>query len=197
MPVRRYESGPNTVGLRYAADGRCDGTLIELVQYILDRHHNYLKSELPRLESLLVKTATVPCDRYGAMLHRLRRSFQAFKADLELHIHKEETVLFPAVIRMANGRRGSSAQAGGPFGTFSNIIRTMQCEHEEVIKTLEEIREITGGFGIPEGAGEALCCVVEGLGALDADLRFHLELEDNLLFPSVEKLAQKGDAPWT
>jgi regulator of cell morphogenesis and NO signaling len=198
MPVRKYESGLSALRPpRNAADARCDGTLVELVQYTLDRHHGYLKSELPRLESLLVKTAAVPCDRHGAMLHHLRRSFQSFKADMELHLHKEQTVLFPAVIRMACAHPGSGVQVGGAFGTFSNIIRTMQREHEEMIAALEQMRDITSGYGIPKGAGETLCCLIEGLAALDANLRFQLEFEDNLLFPSIEKLAHKGDGPRT
>jgi regulator of cell morphogenesis and NO signaling len=171
------------------------GGLTELVQYILDRHHGFLKSELPRLDLLLMKTAAVPCERDGCVLNGLRRSFTNFKAHIELHLHKEDTVLFPAAIRMAGAGFPPDAQAPGPFGTFSNIIRSIRGEHDEIIAALEEIRKITGGYDIPEGAGEVFRLLMERFSALDADLRLHLELEDNLLFPAIEKLARKGDVP--
>ena len=180
---------------QYESDPRGDGTVAELVQYVLDRHHAYLKAELPRLEGLLVKLAAIPCSRDGAMLHRLRRVFEEFKVGVELHMHKEEAVLFPAILQMERAVQAGAIEAGGSVGSFSNVIRMMSREHDSAEAELDHIREITNDYSYPEDAGEKLRALFDGLSALDADLRFHVHLEDDVLFERALRLAARGTPP--
>lgn len=180
---------------QYESDPRGDGTVAELVQYVLDRHHAYLKAELPRLEGLLVKLAAIPCNRDGAMLHRLRRVFEEFKIGVELHMHKEEAVLFPAILQMERAVQAGAIEAGGSVGSFSNVIRMMSREHDSAEAEMDHIREITNDYSYPEDAGEKLRTLLDGLRALDADLRFHVHLEDDVLFERALRLAAGGTPP--
>jgi|SRR5688572_654269 len=180
---------------QYESDSRGDGTIAELVQYVLDRHHAYLKAELPRLENLLVKLAAIPCNRDGAMLHRLRRVFEEFKVGVELHMHKEETILFPAILQMERAVQTGATEDGGSVGSFLNVIRMMSREHETAEAEMDHIREITDDYRYPEDAGEKLRALFDGLSALDADLRFHVHLEDDVLFERAMRLAARGAPP--
>ena len=180
---------------QYESESRADGTLAELVHYVLDRHHAYLKAELPRLESLLLKLAAIPCNRDGAMLHRLRRVFEDFKVGVELHMHKEEAVLFPAILQLERAVQAGATEAAASVGSFSNVIRMMSREHDSAESEMDHIREITNDYRYPEDAGEKLRTLLDGLSALDADLRFHVHLEDDVLFERALRLAARGAPP--
>ena len=195
-PIERMRrTGAFPLAQQYDADPRGDGTVAQLVQYVLDRHHAYLKAELPRLEAMLMKLSAIPCNRNGAMLHRLRRLFEDFKLGIELHMHKEETVLFPAILQMERAVQAGATQPDGSFGSFSNVIRMMSREHDSAESEMDQIRELTNDYRYPEDAGEALRTLLDGLSALDADLRFHVHLEDDVLFERALRLAARGAPP--
>ena len=75
-------------------------SLNELADHIEQTHHAYLKNELPRLDFIVHKVA----NRHGEhdpRLAELARVFAGFKAELELHMVKEERVLFPMCRQLA------------------------------------------------------------------------------------------------
>lgn len=60
--------------------------LAALTRYVLDTHHALLHRELPRLEVALVGASP-----------RLRVPFGNLKRVMDLHLMKEEQILFPAI----------------------------------------------------------------------------------------------------
>ncbi len=145
--------------------------LEDLVEHLLEYHHARLRVEVPRLLSLARKVAVVHEARDGARLGRLLSVFGALGDELLGHMQKEEQILFPWILSGTSG-----ADAGGP-------IRVMQAEHEAASRSLAEIRFLTDDFTPPEGACLSWIALLEGLAAFDADLRVHIHLENNVLFP--------------
>ncbi|GEM_PF-6682520 len=70
--------------------------LAELCDHIERTHHEYLKSELPRLTGLIEKVVGVHGQRH-ASLRDVQSQFADLRAELESHMMKEERVLFPAI----------------------------------------------------------------------------------------------------
>jgi regulator of cell morphogenesis and NO signaling len=145
--------------------------LAVLVDHIVDRFHQPLHKALP----LLVKQAdALPCaggkseetERHVL----LRDATLNLASELNAHLAKEETVLFPWI------RQGSGITAGNP-------IRVMQLEHDAAVTALRHIRKVTGDFTAPAGAPPAIKELYDGLRRLDRDLREHIHLENNVLFP--------------
>src|SRR3990167_8140624 len=70
-------------------------TASELIAHILEKHHAYLRTELPRLTQLLAKVLEAHDTTHGASLRPLRDVFAGLREELEQHMGKEENILFP------------------------------------------------------------------------------------------------------
>ncbi|MEZ5399878.1 MAG: iron-sulfur cluster repair di-iron protein [Bryobacteraceae bacterium] len=140
-----------------------------LIAHILDRHHTYLRAELPRLETWLAAVRKAHGERDGVMLAALDDVFSALKHELEMHLRKEETILFPAI------RRSD--------GWIDQPVAVMEHEHDDAGRALAELRRITGGFQPPDHACATYRALYAGLAGLEKDLHIHIHLENNILFP--------------
>ena len=160
----------------------------ELIQHILAAHHEYLRRELPAIQVRLDKVYRVYNQRYGPTLQGLPEVFGALRAELEMHLRKEEMILFPAVLANDRAVREGRALPPLPFGTVANPIRMMEAEHDNAGEALERIREITAGFASPVYACVTYRALMAGLSELDADLRRHMYLENEVLFPRARRM---------
>ncbi len=146
----------------------------ELVDHILDTHHAYLKRELPRLEKMADKVAKVH-GKGNANLVELYEAYRIFAADMNMHMMKEENVLFPAI------KQGT----GGPCGSLENPIRVMESEHDDADRALVHMRRLTGDYTAPDWACNTYRALFDGLRELDADMHEHVRKENEILFPRV------------
>jgi regulator of cell morphogenesis and NO signaling len=162
--------------------------LADLIDHIVTTHHEYLRRELPAVEQRLEKVYRVHHQRYGSTLTGLPEVFAALKAELEMHLMKEERMLFPAIAAFENAIDSGQPLPRTPFGTVANPIHVMEDEHESAGQALSRIREITGDFAIPESACVTYRALMRGLDELERDLHMHIHLENNILFPRAERL---------
>jgi regulator of cell morphogenesis and NO signaling len=142
----------------------------ELIDHILSRYHRPLDEQLPQLDGWAQKVFRVHGDKDPERLSTLADTVASLRAELEAHMIKEEEILFPWI------RSGRGASAGGP-------IAVMIQEHEDAGQLLEEIVELTDGFQPPPGACATWRALWLGLEVMDRDLRRHIHLENNILFP--------------
>ncbi|MEJ7607782.1 MAG: iron-sulfur cluster repair di-iron protein [Bryobacteraceae bacterium] len=145
--------------------------LQELIAHIVGTHHAYLYRELPALSARLEKVCRVYNQRHGETLPGLPEVFAHLRSELEMHMRKEEMVLFPAIA------------AHKPFASIGNPIAAMEEEHEAAGEALAKIREITKEFSNPEYACVTYRALMSGLQELEQDLHLHIHLENNILFP--------------
>ena len=69
--------------------------LDEIVKHIVGTHHEYLKLELPALGNRMDKVLAVHGSKDQQTLSQLADVFGALRAEMEMHMHKEELMLFP------------------------------------------------------------------------------------------------------
>ena len=161
-------------------------TLAELADNIEQTHHAYLKNELPRLEFLVNKVA----NRHGELkpsLIELAQVFNAFKAELDSHMQKEEMVLFP-ICRQLD-------QASGPqrfhCGSVENPIAVMIREHDDAGHALARMRTLTDNYTAPIDACNTYRALFDSLRELEQDMHRHVHKENSILFPrAVERESQ-------
>ena len=79
--------------------------LDELVKHIVGTHHEYLKLDLPVLAHRLDKVVSVHGARDPEVLPRMAEVFAALRAEMEMHMHKEESDPV-SVHRAVRSRRG-------------------------------------------------------------------------------------------
>jgi regulator of cell morphogenesis and NO signaling len=162
--------------------------LAGLVEHIVTTHHEYLRRELPAIETRLEKVYRVYNERYGPTLAGLPEVYAGLRAELELHIRKEEMILFPAIVANEAAVNSGRPLPATPFGRISNPIHAMESEHESAGEALVKIREITRNFELPEYACVTYRALMSSLDELDRDLHMHIHLENNILFPRAERL---------
>jgi regulator of cell morphogenesis and NO signaling len=147
-----------------------DASYADLIQFIEQTFHEPLKESLPRLLTWSDAVVRAHGSRTDEPVERLRDVLHELSEELLAHMAKEEQVLFPWILK-GNGRT-----AGGP-------IRVMQAEHDSAGRQLALIRFLTRNFRVPEEACETWSALVRELEQLDEDLRRHIHLENNVLFP--------------
>jgi regulator of cell morphogenesis and NO signaling len=150
--------------------------LAELADQIEQTHHRYLKQELPPLDALVRKVASVHGEAHPE-LAEVRNVFIRLRAEMESHILREELVLFPLCRRI-----GAGLPPAFP-GTVQNPISVMVREHEDAGDALARIRVLTKGYTPPEGACNSYRAMLARLAELEADLHQHVHKENNILFP--------------
>jgi regulator of cell morphogenesis and NO signaling len=156
--------------------------LAELIGHIVSVHHRYLKLEMPRIQKRLDAVYAAHKERDGAMLAPLPGIFFLMKDELELHMRKEECMLFPAIEEAERAARDGYVPSF-PFGTLANPIRMMLSEHDSAGSSLEQIRKITRNYELPSYACETYRALFNGFEAIERDLHLHIHLENNILFP--------------
>jgi regulator of cell morphogenesis and NO signaling len=157
--------------------------LAELIDHIVETHHAYLRSELPRLDTLLAKVLNAHGERFGNTLNPLAAVFSGLKEELESHLRKEEMILFPFVNQVEEAQAAGGRAPRPPFGSFANPIGVMEAEHETAGNALAEMRRLTGGYVPPEGVCNTFRALYWELDELERDLHTHIHLENNILFP--------------
>lgn len=162
------------------ADDPSKWTQAALADHIVETHHEYTRGAIARLVPLLEKV----CDRHGkqhAELMEIQAIFGSVARDMELHMHKEEQILFPFIKQLETARFGEYVPAH--FGTVQNPVRMMMLEHDAAGEMLRRIRELSRDFTLPEGACPSFMGLYDGLEEFEKDLHRHVHLENNILFP--------------
>jgi regulator of cell morphogenesis and NO signaling len=103
--------------------------LKELVDHIVNAHHGYLRREFQPLSDRVAKVYRVYNERYGPTLPGLPEVFEGLRSELELHMLKEERILFPAIVAAESAVRSGAPLPRTPFGPLANPIGMMEAEH--------------------------------------------------------------------
>ncbi|MEO8680756.1 MAG: hemerythrin domain-containing protein [Vicinamibacterales bacterium] len=154
----------------------------DLCNDILDRHHAYLHQALPLIHAQLVHLSEDHPLRIAA-LGEARMVFEDLTHQLLSHLAKEENLLFTALDALAKADREGTRLPALPFPTVLHPIRMMEAEHARILVAMDRLRQITGGFIARQGAPDEWQECLSELEALDADLRLHLRVENEVLFP--------------
>lgn len=154
----------------------------DLIPHIVDEHHAFVRQETPRITALLVKVVA----RHGVAhpeLSEIGGLFGAIAQELATHMMKEEQILFPYIKRMEESARHGGPRPAACFDSVKRPIANMIAEHDDAGALLERIRELAGGYRVPDGACLTYQALYRALAAFEHDLRQHVHLENNILFP--------------
>lgn len=163
--------------------------LSELIAYILLKHHGYLRTELAWMETMVRRVN----DKHGqnhTFLAELQDVVIALREELDMHLHKEEMVLFPYIGSIERTQAGGAPPSSSCFGSIENPIRMMEYEHDSAQAALERIRALTSDYMVPPDTCLSFRILFGGLQSIDADLQVHIRLENEVLHPRAKRLEQ-------
>ena len=153
-----------------------------LTHHIIQHHHRYVREAAPAITGRLGALAAGRISPHEG-LAEIWRAFAALCEELLEHMMKEEHVLFPYIDELAAAGRAGLRPPASPFGTLVHPVRVMESEHQLALELVDRLRSLTGEYVPPRDADPALESCYADLARFDADLRQHIELENQVLFP--------------
>ena len=146
-----------------------------LIDHIQGSYHSRHREQLPELVRLARRVEAVHGDKPACPLG-LADHVAFLEQDIEAHMMKEEQILFPMILR------GMYAQSISP-------IARMRQDHNQHGELLEKLDQLTHNITPPPDACNTWRALYAGLTRFREDLMQHIHLENNVLFPMVEKNA--------
>jgi regulator of cell morphogenesis and NO signaling len=156
--------------------------LSDLIAHIQNTHHKYTRQEIARLGPLADKVCTVHGQNH-AELTGIRATFGALAQELTTHMLKEDSVLFPYVVRMEESVIQKEPVLPPPFGSVNNPVAMMMHEHDVAGNLLRDLRRASNGYAPPPDACVSYQTLYRALADFETDLHQHIHLENNILFP--------------
>ncbi|MCC6287396.1 MAG: DUF2249 domain-containing protein [Chitinophagaceae bacterium] len=165
-----------------------DWSLDFLVDYIINTHHSYIRKILPDIFLYAQKVIKVHGKEHPELI-RIHQLLGEINTELITHLLIEENVLFPHIKALIVEDYKQSLSTGD-WGLVEGHIYTRKGEHKLIGKKLEEIRQLSLNYILPQDACASYTLLYSMLQEFEEDMHLHIHLEHNILFPgaiAVEK----------
>lgn len=161
-----------------------------LTDYIINTHHQYVKENSSFMLELSEKVARVHGGSHPEVI-QVAEIFARVAKDLNLHLMKEEKILFPFIKALVEVKKTGGKVKDMPFDEVSTPIQMMEVEHEQAGEDLVAIRELTSNYTLPADACTSYSILFKKLEEFEDDLHQHVHLENNILFPKAIELEKE------
>lgn len=149
-----------------------------------------MKESLPFMTELTNKVARVHGDNHPE-LTQVAQIFDALAKDFNLHLMKEERILFPYIKELVSAKKESKTIERAPFGKVNNPTQMMETEHKKAGEDMQAIRDLTEDYKLPQEACNSYQILFKKLQEFENDLFSHVHLENNILFPKAVVLEKE------
>lgn len=161
----------------------------DIINHIEKKHHAFLWGKMDATEFLIDKLIEVHAKKYGDFLIGLKDMFADFKQKLEGHLLSEENTVFNYLTQLdETSTMGIKSDMERNF--TKELINTLREDHQETGKILEQIKNYTSNYELPEYACASFAKLYSDLETIEDDLHEHIHLENTVLFPKIEKLLE-------
>jgi regulator of cell morphogenesis and NO signaling len=153
----------------------------DLVHYILRRHHRFTEGRLIFIKHALTSILNEYEDE-GDILRPVKNVFEDLSLQLTVQMNYEEFLIFPALEKIE--RRNKPCPAIEYRKVIQHLTYMKDESSRDVVK-LMLLREATHRY-TAKGRDETLYEIAySAMKELENDLRIHMHLENNVLFPKV------------
>lgn len=160
-----------------------------LVDYVLKKHHRSFHLHHEELLQLVKKVERAHSERHPE-LHEVRQAVESSFEELDSHFAKEEQILFPQFYELYAAHEEGREPAPFHCGSVAFPIRQMMLEHDTTGETWQHISELTENFTTPTDGCASYKLMNHELYEFWENLKEHVSLENNLIFPGFIKLEQ-------
>jgi len=152
----------------------------ELIDYILEHHHNYTKAVLAELNELVFTVLKVHFANHSQQLLQVHHLVGILKTELEAHLVKEEENLFPLIKEYEVNHSGEIKEK------ILEFINSTEDEHDIAGNLFKELENVTNNFLAPEDVCASYRRVFQLIDALEKDIFNHIHLENSVLFKMID-----------
>lgn len=149
-----------------------------LAIYILKNHHRFAESKIGLIKHRMEAHIT----EFGvtdSMLAPLRTLVADLSVYLTVHMRHEEFVVFPFIRKLSRNGKLKTAS----LYSVERAVESMKQDHDHEAALFRSIAELTDHYTLPKGGDFGIRTLYGNLQELEEDLRIHMHLENNILFP--------------
>lgn len=147
----------------------------ELVDYIVNKHHRYLREELPLISQNVTKVFRVHGED-SPHLGEMHCLFNMLREELLQHTAKEEESEFPKMLAYTQ----NPTEEG--LAELRGLLHNLEAEHDGAGEILRELRRVTNDYTPPAHACTTYRLTYARLEELEGMTFEHVHLENNILF---------------
>jgi regulator of cell morphogenesis and NO signaling len=169
-------------------------TLTRLADHLKATDHRTIAELAPRAAAYVRRIREV----HGAQHPELARVSAASGELAEAqdgHLRLEEDVLFPALRRTEKALRHGARAAPEDLKEIAALLTSLHADHARFLASLDELRDLTMDYALPFDACATYGLAYRTLQDLEAVLRRHLALEDDVLLPKARTMVESADGP--
>ncbi len=154
-----------------------------LIDYVLKVHHRAVREKGPDTLALIGKVKSE-----NPVLDEVEALFAQSLNDLDVHLMKEERVLFPFILDLFDTSRDGGEMGPMHCGTVRNPINVMMADHDGELERHARIATLLNGYKAPDDASDDYKDMVYRLSEFSRDLREHTHVENDFIFPEAIEL---------
>jgi len=160
-----------------------------LIDYILKIHHRGIRDNGPGILARFRPPRQGAAPQRPGPPHRAPPPGRA--VDLDMHLMKEENVLFPFILELFEADREDRDLEQMHCGSVANPIRVMEDDHEGEIQRYARIAQLTHDFAVDTNADADYRELMSEVAAFMNALHEHIHLENEILFPLAVRLEDR------
>lgn len=157
----------------------------DLIDYILRRYHEPLYGEMAQALKDAKTLAEQP-NEPKQKLSELHKLLAELWTELEPHLLKEERILFPMIRNAAEASAAGRPVFPPPHHIVGGPIAVMKMDHLRADEIQNALIELTADILGNAGTSAALKTLCEAVRKMEADLREHIRIEEEHIFPAVD-----------
>ena len=162
----------------------------EITDYIISKHHHYVKESMPMIQAHLEKVAFKHGEKHPE-LNTIFKLFTEVKEEMDQHMYKEENILFPRIREINDALKSGSLHWMPDKYYLSAPIGVMEDEHDKAGMILHEIKMLTENYNPPDQACTTYRLSFNELKDFELDLHQHVHLENNILFARAQEMHER------
>ncbi|ATA73381.1 iron-sulfur cluster repair di-iron protein [Capnocytophaga sp. H4358] len=164
-----------------------DWSLDLLTDYIVRKHHNYVREKTPYLLQFLDKLCRVHGGRHPELIE-INKLFTENTYELEKRMEKEEQILFPLIGELTHDQQNNQAFLNLNFEKITNTISIIKEMFTTEAHRFESISQLTDKYTPPMDACSTYRVAFAMLQEFEENLLQSIHLENNILFPKIVDL---------
>ncbi len=156
-----------------------------LSTYILLKHHRFAERKLVFIKHTLEKIIS-EYESERAILQPVKNAFEKLSLYLKTHMGYEETILFPFIAKMEKDKTFSSSG----YRAMTQPIALMKEECVREVEKVKVLANVSRNYTIMRSNENIYLITYNVMMELENDLKIHMHLENNILFPKALDFAR-------
>ncbi|HYG04736.1 MAG TPA: DUF542 domain-containing protein [Chryseosolibacter sp.] len=158
-------------------------SMSKLSSHILQTHHKFTEKKLVFIKHTIERLVGMHGEDFPN-LPQIKKTFEDLSVYLTVHMRHEEFVVFPYIQKTLRNPSASRSM----LRTIHGPINSMEKDHDHEVTLLKMLATLTSNFTPQPNADFAVKTTYSSMKELVEDLKIHIHLENNILFPKALNL---------